>query len=126
MRQPRNVSPSVIESIVRDLSSRATSEGYPVFPSTKSSIKRHLVRGLDKGTLADETDVTLAAAALLAGGIAMAAQVPITPLVVKLGWQGEIGYERGCPPAICFKRSVLTRVDELKDRLPAFRMLLEP
>lgn len=103
-------------------------EHHVVRPTSISLVKSYLKKAQEKGLVQDPRDYTIGAAALLSAGMSKADEAGVryvTPHHINKGWTETLRFGGGnCPPHRCMRRSVLQRVDELKESVPYFGDLL--
>jgi hypothetical protein len=110
---------------LQDLAATVHSQGFVVHPTTSRVVKRHLVRAVQAGTIAGEKEIRLSAMALMAGAMETAAQAgrrQLRAADVEEGWRDHIMMINH-PPQRCLRRSVVERVGELRESLPAFQRM---
>ncbi len=103
---------------------------FAVFPSAQDKIKHDLNQAVAKNTITDERERSIAERALLAAAIEIAHKEGtrmVKAAHVRSGWGNLSIAGPGCnPPRSCIRRSVIERLDEIKERSHVFReMMLE-
>jgi hypothetical protein len=104
-------------------------KGYVIYPSALSQARRYLNRAQDKGLIRDPREYTIGVSALLSAAMAEANEANVkyvSPRHVAKGWTERLSVGGGnCPPHLCFKSSVLARVDHLKETVPHLSEFLD-
>jgi hypothetical protein len=120
------------EEIVVDLEGRPSVRFY-ICPSALDKIKGHVNGAAAKNTIQGDRERDIAGLALKAAAIEKAFEDGMRRVNVghvKRGWRENLVISMGppspfCdPPEDCFQRSVIMRVDELRERSKVFRELM--
>ena len=102
---------------------------YVIYPSAMSLVKSYMNKAQEAGLVQSPSDFKVGVRAMIAAGMAKADEHKVkfvTPQHVKLGWSEKLSVGGGnCPPHRCVARSVLNRVEHLRESLPYFKEFLD-
>lgn len=133
-KRPKILSPKKRNSgepqSVQESVDAAKNIGYKTGPKAQVLVEQWCKKAQANGLIKSQQDFTVCATALISAGIQEADkknESVIEVVHIEEGWKNNLCVERNieCRPETCGAKSILHRVRQIEDNMPAFQKMME-